>query len=172
MNDAAIGVRVHSGWGALVVVSGSPEAPEIVERRRVVIIDPQTPGAAQPFHFVESFAPEKAQKHISKCATASQAFALTATRDLLHHLHRCGYHVAGAAVLLSSGRELPELTRVLASHALIHTAEGEFFRTAFRKAFESEQIPVTGIRERDLALHSKTVLGTAAPKLQLKIANM
>ena len=45
MKRAAIGVRVHSGWGALVAVSGKPGAEEIVERSRVEITDPKMSGA-------------------------------------------------------------------------------------------------------------------------------
>src|SRR5947209_7379943 len=172
MKRAAIGVRVHSGWGALVVVCGSSGAQEAIERRRVVIIEPKMPGAAQPFHFAASLSLQQAEEHIAKCAAASKAFAQAAIRDLLRHLQDRSYQVAGAAVLLSSGRELPELPRILASHPLIHTAEGEFFRTAFRNAFESEQIHVTGIRERDLADQSKSVFGAAALKLQQRIAGM
>jgi len=52
MKPATIGVRVHSGWGALVAVAGQNDAEEIIERRKVVIIDAKKPGAAQPYHYV------------------------------------------------------------------------------------------------------------------------
>ncbi len=39
MKPAAIGVRVHSGWGALVGVAGARGAEEIIERTRVEIVD-------------------------------------------------------------------------------------------------------------------------------------
>ena len=58
--------------------------------------------------------------------------------------------VAGCALLLASGRALPALSDILASHALIHTAEGEFFRRVFRDAFEQLSVRVTGFRERGL----------------------
>jgi hypothetical protein len=37
MKRAAIGVRMHSGWGALVVVSNGVGTMEIIDRRRVAI---------------------------------------------------------------------------------------------------------------------------------------
>ena len=46
MKPAAIGVRVHSGWGAVVAVAGQNGAEEIIERRKVVIIDAKKPGVA------------------------------------------------------------------------------------------------------------------------------
>jgi hypothetical protein len=60
------------------------------------------------------------------------------------------YRIVGSAVLLASGRPLPSLAKILGSHPLIHTAEGEFFRHAVRKACEGLKISVTAIREREL----------------------
>ena len=36
--------------------------------------------------------------------------------------------------VLASGRTLPALEQILASHPMVHTAEGEFFRKAIREA--------------------------------------
>ena len=150
MKLGAIGVRVHSGWSVLVAVSGDASAPEIVDRRHIVIIDPSIAGAKQPYHFAETLAIEAAEKHISRCAEVSQRLALKAIDETLHELRGRGYKVAGCALLLASGRKLPSLPDILASHALIHTAEGEFFRKVVREAFEELHVPVTGARERDI----------------------
>jgi hypothetical protein len=75
-----------------------------------------------------------------------------------------------AAVLLSAGRPLPELGKTLASHAMIHAAEGEFFRQAFHDACSTLNIPVTRIRERDLDERAKAVLSRDAAGLKKRIA--
>lgn len=150
MKLAAIGVRMHSGWGVLVAVSGDAAAPEIVERKRVIVIDPAMAGAKQPYHFAEGLPIQAAEKHISDCATASDRLALTAVDEVLSVLRRRDYKVAGCALLLASGHALPSLPKILASHALIHTAEGEFFRKIVRDAFEKLHVRVTGVREREL----------------------
>ena len=172
MKRAAIGVRVHSGWGALVVVSGKPGAEVIVERRRVVITESQMAGTSQPYHFAERLEIEEAERHVAKCAATSARLALTALRELLQQLDKREYRVVGSCILLSSGRPLPHLEKILASHALIHTAEGEFFRKTFRDAFEQLEIPVTGIRERDLREHAKIKFGKATAKLAERIAGV
>lgn len=77
-----------------------------------------------------------------------------------------------AAILLSSARPLPDLEEILASHALIHTAEGEFFRQAFRSAFEKLRIHVKGIRARDLDDSAVQAFGKAAPAIQKRINGM
>jgi hypothetical protein len=56
----------------------------------------------------------------------------------------------GCAMLLASGRGLPTLPNILASRALVHTAEGQFFRRVVREACERCRIPVVGFREREL----------------------
>jgi hypothetical protein len=148
MTRAAIGVRAHSGWAALVAVSGKPGSVHVLDRRRIVIADPKGPGAKQPYHFAEKLELGAAEKHLASCAATSELLALAAFRDVVQALK--GYEIAGAAVLLASGRALPSLPNILASHALIHTAEGEFFRQIVRQACERLGIRVTGIRERDL----------------------
>jgi hypothetical protein len=87
-------------------------------------------------------------------------------------LLRRDYSVAGCAFLLASGRPLPALPAILASHALIHTAEGEFFRDAFRQACGGLDICVTEIRERDLEQRITTVFGSAAGRLRREIAGL
>lgn len=163
---------MHSGWGALIAVAGAPGSEEVIERRRIEITDAKMAGAMQPYHYAQNKEIERAEQHISKCVSASKSLALQAVRQLLQQLKERGYEVAGACVLLSSGRPLPDLAGILASHALIHTAEGEFFRKSFRDAFEALKIPVTGIRERDLPEQAQKAFGKTAAKVQERIAAM
>jgi len=162
MKPAAIGVRVHSGWGALVAVTQRNGAEEIIDRQKITIIDPKSAGAMQPYHYAEPMALAAAEKHIARCAADSSRLALQALTQLATQLRDRGFAVIGAAIVLSSARPLPPLEKILSAHPLIHTAEGEFFRHAFRTAFERLRIPMTGIRERDLEDHARKTFGRAA----------
>jgi hypothetical protein len=166
---AAIGIRVHSGWGALVAITGKAAAVEVVERRRIEIIDPEVSGAAQPYHFAERLEICEAAKHLEKCTAMAATLAVAGVREVVSNLNDRGYSVAGAAILLSSGGPLPALEKILPSHPMIHTAEGEFFRRAFRRACETMKIAVTGIRERELDARAAAALGKAAPKAKKRI---
>ena len=168
MKNAAFGVRVHSGWAVLVCVSGDPATPEIVDRRRIVVIEPTMQGAKQPYHFAENLGFEKAEPHLQKCAAVSQRLAVQAIREMLDGVTARKYRVLGCAMLLASGRALPSLQKILASHALIHTAEGEFFRNIVCKACESCHIPLMGICEREL----DTAFGKAAPSIRQHISGL
>ena len=53
MKRTAIGVRTHSGWGAIVCVAINAGKVEILDRRRITVIAPETTGAKQPYHFAE-----------------------------------------------------------------------------------------------------------------------
>jgi hypothetical protein len=170
MRRAAIGIRVHSGWGALVAVSMVAGAVEFIDRRRVAVTDPGMRGASQPYHSAEQLEIHKARKYLDNCTGASARLAVEGISDLVQQLERREFQIVGSGILLGSGRPLPSLGEILASHAMIHAAEGELFRNVFRGALEQLQIPVVGFRERDLSQEAKAVFGSAAPRIQRSIA--
>jgi hypothetical protein len=172
MKSAVIGVRVHSGWGALVAIGGQHGAEEILERQKIVIIDPKAKGVSQPYHYVEEMELRAAEHHLKQCANDSKRLAREALEHLATELRERGFILIGSAILLSSARPLPALEEVLGSHALIHTAEGEFFREAFRHAFQQLEVPVTGIRERELDEAALKAFGTATDKVRKEIDGM
>jgi hypothetical protein len=172
MKRAALGIRMHSGWGVLVAVSNDNGKLEIIERRRIVTMDPQIPGAKQPYHFAETLKLAEAEKHIAKCAAVSEHLGFAAVEQLLRELDARNYRVAASVIILASGRPLPPLPKILASHPLLHTAEGEFFREAIKKACERLKLSVSAIRERDLDERAKEALGNAASCVQRRISTM
>ena len=87
----------------------------------------------------------------------------------LADLRTDGYEVVGAIVLTASGKPLPPLESILASHALIHTADGEHFRDALALAGKQHRLPVVRIREKDLVAQAVKTLGRAAPALQATV---
>lgn len=142
---------------------------QVLERRRISVVDGKIAGHAQPYHFAREQPLAEAKKHIARCAAASLSLAQAALQEVVEKLSR-EYCVKGAAVLLASGRPLPELERILTSHPLIHTAEGEFFRKAFSEACAALGIPVTGIREKELAQRAQAVFKKSAAALPAELA--
>ncbi|HSK45983.1 MAG TPA: hypothetical protein VLA83_19070 [Candidatus Binatia bacterium] len=109
---------------------------------------------------------------MARCAAESGLLAFETLAQLATELQDRGLLLKSAAILLSSARPLPDLEKILASHALIHTAEGEFFRQAFRSAFEKLKIPVVGIRARDLHDSAAKAFGKSASAIQKRIDAM
>jgi hypothetical protein len=167
---AAIGIRAHSGWAAVVAVSGSPGAVEVIYRRKIVITAPGIEGATQPYHFAQDKSLPAAEKYLDECAAASERLALEGLRETVAETRSHDRLVARCAILLAAGRALPPLPKILASHPLIHTAEGEFFRQSFRRAAGLLKLPVTGIRERELDACNRKVFGAASESVQREIA--
>ena len=163
---------MHSGWGVLVAISGDTDSPALVERRRIMVMDPITPGGKQPYHHAAELSPEKAEQHIAKCGAFSERMAREAIKQVLAELSERNYRVASAAVLMAAGRSLPSLPQILASHPLIHTAEGEFFRKSVISACERLKIPVTQVRERELEERAKSSYGKKAAQILRKIADV
>jgi len=173
MKRATVGVRMHSGWGAVVAVSNTAGNVEIVERTRIDVIDAKLPGAKQPYHFARKIGLPEGEKHIAHCAADSGRLALAALEKIVQRLATCDYGITGCAVVLASGRALPSLPEILASHSLIHTAEGELFRKSVIGACEKLGIKVTGIPERQLEERAKAAFGkSAAVTAAKRIANM
>lgn len=155
-----------------MAVSSDPGAPEIAGRKRIVIIDPSVAGAKQPYHFAEKMGLQDAAKHLERCAAATRRLASAVIDETLDDLRSRGYRIAGCAMLLASGRSLPALADILASHALIHTAEGEFFRRIVSEAFEHAGVRVTGFRERELDERARKAFGDAAPRILERISEL
>ena len=169
---AAVGFRAHSGWAAVVVVSGKLASPLVVDRRRIEIADPRIPGSKQPFHAAEGLPFKEAHRLIQRCTDSTDSLADRALRALVGDLEEKCYRVVGCGLLLASGRALPDLAAILASHALIHSAEGEMFREALVRASERCGLAVTKVRERELFETAAATLGTAADTIQRRLAEL
>ena len=139
---AAMGVSTHSGWAAFAVLAGNPREPDIIERGRMVLCDARVPGSKQPFHHAEPMSFSDAEKFIAACKDSTAKLAREAVSALVHA------HVRSCCVLAASGRPLPGLKDILASHSYIHAAEGEFYRDAVATACEAAGITVRRIRGR------------------------
>ena len=167
---AAIGIRAHSGWAAIVAVAGSPDSPVIVARRRIEIADAAIHGSKQPFHAAEPLEFKDAQKYLKRCADSTRRLAREALQAAIDGLRDRSYEAAACGIILGSGRALPELRAILASHALIHTAEGEFFRNALVEASEHCGLALLGVKERELSDRGAAQFRMPARELERRVA--
>jgi len=172
LKRVALGLRAHSGWAALVAIGGAADIPVVIQRRRLELADCRIASAKLPYHAAEPMELKAAEKFLRGCAQATRAMAEPALRGAVADLHGKGLTVIGACVLLASGRPLPDLAATLASHALIHTAEGEFYRDALRKACECCGLAVTGIKERELLNQASQRLGLSPNELGRRVSEL
>jgi len=172
VETAAVGFRVHSGWAAAVVVCGPVEAPVVVGRRKIQLVKLFSYTYRQPYHTAKAMTPPEAAKFIRGMQAEGKRLGVAALRSLQADVQGAGWKIAHAALLLASGRPLPGLEKILASHALIHTADGELFRESLRAACEKCELPVSAMREKELFAAASKKLRLPPAQLKQRIAGL
>ncbi len=172
MNRAALGFRAHSGWAAMVALEGSADAPRVILRRRLELLDRGITGAKQPYHTAAEMNIEEARAFLDRCREASDAAAKCGVRAAIAEIARKGFRTAGGCVLLGSGRTVLDLQAILRSHPLLHTAEGQFYREAIRKGCTACDLPISGLKEKELAATAAQELRLTPEELDRRIADL
>ncbi|HEX7079616.1 MAG TPA: hypothetical protein VF329_01205 [Gammaproteobacteria bacterium] len=123
MAPRALGISLHTGWGACVVAGGSPAAPEIVANEIIEIL-----GDSERFcfHIAAEMKAAEAERWIARARDKAVANAARALAPLVARASICA--------LVAKGGSAGTLEAILASHPRIHTAEGCFYRDAVREA--------------------------------------
>jgi hypothetical protein len=150
MERAALGFRVHSGWACMVAVSLDKKLPVILIRRKLQLVKSFSYTFRQPYHTAEKMPASDAAQFVRDVEKESRELAVAGIRGVQEEFAELDYKIVGLSLLLASGRELPEFEKILASHALIHTADGELFRESLLRAGPRCKLPVNGIKEKDL----------------------
>ena len=171
-SGAAIGLRAHSGWAAMVAITGSLNSPSVLDRRIIALHNPRVAGSKQPYHAAEPLPFKDAEKFVSRCIESTNALADDGLRAALHDLQKEGHSVVGCGILLGSGRTLPTLERVLASHALIHSAEGELYRNALIQAAGKCKVAVAAVKESNAFSRAAEILGHSEDELRRFLSAM
>jgi len=109
-----------------------------------------TYGFRQPFHTAEKMPFSKASEFISRIRNEARELAYRAVQEVQSDLQKQDYKLSHAGLLLASGKALPTLDKILASHALIHTAYGELFREALLHAGARCGLAMICFREKEL----------------------
>jgi hypothetical protein len=150
MKKAAVGFRVHSGWSAIVAVSLEKSAPIVLRRQRAHLVKTFSYTFRQPYHTGEKMGLAEAGAFIAGVRLEAEELACESLQAFRTDLKEQGYQLERAGLLLASGRPLPELEKILQSHALIHTADGELFREVLRSASTRCGLRVACTKEREL----------------------
>jgi hypothetical protein len=166
VKNAAVGFRVHSGWSALVAICLDGRKPLVLRRKRMQLVEIFNYDFRQPYHTAKRM-PEGGAEFIAGVRAQGAKLACDALRELQAELKEADCRVTAGAILLASGRTLPALEQILASHALIHTADGELFREAVAEGCEQCGIKLSRVREKNLlAETTKTFRVAEAPLLK------
>lgn len=172
MKSAALGFRVHSGWTALIALTVTKGAPVALIRQRVHLVKTFTYHFRQPYHTAKEMPPDEGRAFILRVRSKARRLALDAILTVKAELHNQGYVLHRCGLLLASGRPLPELPKILASHSLIHTADGELFREALLHASGRCGLKSLSIKEREVFSSASRALHRNPADLTRRIADL
>jgi hypothetical protein len=165
VRTAAMSFAPHSGWAAMIVLGSANAELKVLARARIELIDDRDPESKQPYHAVEAVCVEEAMGRLDGYMAVAKSMAAAGIQAQREHLKAHGYQLRCVGVLESAGRKPPSLASILASHALIHAADGDHFRNALAVAAEQLGLTVYRIQARTLEEQAAAIL--RRPKAQL-----
>jgi hypothetical protein len=154
------------------VLGGTPHEPLVLARERLELSDPRLAGSRQPYHAIEELPIAAAQARLAALQASAARLAAAGIRALAHTARSAGVDAVAAGILDSAGRSGAALAAILASHALIHTADGHHFREALEAGCEAQRLPATRIRQRDLMELAAAELGRPVEQLRSQLARL
>jgi hypothetical protein len=167
MKRAAVGFREHTGWAAMVAVGGTGRAPVVLARGRFELCAKNLPRAV--YHAARELDLAGAERLVRKVELAARRAADRQLQRTVEALDASGYRVAGAGIAMGSRRLPGELAEILASHPLVHAAEGQLFRDALVGAAELQGLPVTRFVQQDLYEQAADEVGMSDESLRAQL---
>ena len=113
---------------------------------------------------------EDAEKFLARCSADARKLACREIARAVAEL--AGHHVVAGGMLLSSGRAPGTLEATLASHAAIHTAEGQHFRHAIRGTCQDLRLPLHAVKEKELLTRVTEKFGLPAHRIAETLASI
>ena len=172
LGPAAVGFSPHSGWAASVVLAGPVTKPVLIDRRRFLLAEPDDAVGKQPFHAAEELPLPQATRLVDRCVADSRKRAAAELERLAADLREQGYGLAAGGLCGKEPRPLGSLAAILASHALIHAAEGEMFRDVLREALAGRRLESQDVPERDAESKCARTLARPTETLRSQLAEM
>jgi hypothetical protein len=169
VSDAALGLRVHSGWATLIGIAEPKGAPVCLLRRRIELVAGTSENARQPYHAAQGLDLAKAARLIEKVREAAEERGHDELRKAAQELASQGAKVRACGVVAGGSATRPELAKALASHPMVHAAEGVLFREVAIAASRRLRVPVAAIPEKELGGEAERSLelGQAAIETRL-----
>jgi hypothetical protein len=129
----ALGISVHTGWAACVLVAGSLKRPEVIANQVIDVLDDAHRFC---FHMAAEMKRAEVEKFLAGIRKQALANAKRALAPLLAHEPE-------ACAIVAKAGDAGTLDQILASHPRLHTAEGCLYRDVLREAcpVPSELVP-------------------------------
>jgi len=164
----AFGLKAHSGWAALVVLSKESGSYVVIDRRRIELVEER--WAKQPYHAAEGCKPDIARDLVKRGVDSANRIALRELQTAVTFEENRGNKVVGCGVLVTDPMPGWTVDEILAVHFRMHKAEGVLFRDALAVAAEKCKVPVVRVQEKLLSDVAGESLKTTSADLARSIA--
>jgi hypothetical protein len=170
MARAAIGFSTHLGWAAAVAVAGTRKKVRVVDRRKVILAAEKVRESHEPYHKAAKVQSDlkKAREIVRRGTRAIEACARAELARLIRDLEEEGCEVVAVAIVQASGREM-KFESIVASHAMQHAAEGQLMRDSLAKAAQKRDLPVLGVRKKELLAHAAERMSLRAGQVTAEV---
>jgi hypothetical protein len=169
----AFGMKAHSGWAALVVLGTQSGELQVVDRRRVELVDEaEASWAKQPYHAAEKLKPYAARALVTRGIEAARRIAVREMRRAVKRAREAGDEITACAVLSADAMPGWTVDEILAVHFRMHKAEGVLFRDALARATETCGLKLLRVPEKQLVEHAERALSTSTDSLRKTIASL
>jgi hypothetical protein len=172
----ALGLKAHSGWAALVVLSAETgrlagERVDLLDRRRIELVrKDEAAWAKQPYHAAEELPPAEARRMVERGIESARRHAEREMRAAIERLEAGGHAIAGCAVLMGTPMPAWSVDEILAVHIRMHKAEGVLFREALAGAATRCGLRLVAVPEKEVIAHAVRALATPAGALLKRVA--
>jgi hypothetical protein len=164
----AFGLKVHSGWAALVVIGAADGEFTVAERIRIELFDEA--WAKQPYHAAEKLDPDDARETVARGIAAAERIAAREIRSAVQREQERGNHVSACAVLIANPMPDWSVAEILSVHIRMHKAEGVLFRDVLLRTAKTCGLEPIAIPEKLLLDQAEKALRISASRLEKKLA--
>jgi hypothetical protein len=166
---AALGFKLHTGWGVLVAVAGDPDKIQVLLRRRVELLPPKSSIPRFVYHAASQVSLAQASELVKRGTKAAQEAASLAVKNAVEELTSCGVRIDVCGLLSGSTVVPDDLATILRSHPMIHSAEGALFQSAVVSACESRGLRTVVMREREVWVRAAAAWQVTESELRKKV---
>ncbi|MEP6636061.1 MAG: hypothetical protein ABJB97_04990 [Acidobacteriota bacterium] len=161
----SIGLKAHSGWAALVVIGFSGRGLQVVDRRRLELVEPKNAGwAKQPYHAAAELEGEEARRVVERAFSEAHRIAGLELRGVVESIRTAQQKILGCAVLVGSPMPAWSIEQILSVHVRMHKAEGALFPQALLGAARACKLKVVEVPEKELGARVGELPSSIGPR--------
>jgi len=142
---AGLGLRVESGWAAVVLLTDTAHSLQLLDVGRIELCDPRLPETRQPYHAAMGKLETDSTK-VNQRERVVRSISQQALTRLLKGYRQKGFRIMRAALVVGSQIDPANIAN---PHIRAHALEGRLFRSTVAETLRDHEIRTEVILERD-----------------------